>query len=98
MESGRWEKPQSNQPRERSRDISMKRVSTPLEITGCLLMSILGLYLLYKGTTDQAAAVLISGAVCFPLGLTLLVPAVRSFRWHRQMLRDSRWNQKPNLD
>jgi hypothetical protein len=75
----------------------MKRISTPLEITACMLMSILGLYLLYRGTIDQTAAILISGAVCFPLGVFLLVPAVRSFRWHRQMMRNSRLNQETNL-
>lgn len=76
----------------------MKRVATPLEILGCVLMLILGLFLLYDGTTNQAAAILIGGAICLTLGVTLLVPAVRNFRWHRRMLRDSSLDRETNLD
>lgn len=74
----------------------MKRVATPLEIIGCVLMLVVGLFLLYLGTIDQAVAILIAGAICFPLGVTLLVPAIRNFRWHRQMLRDSRTDRHAN--
>lgn len=76
----------------------MKRVATPLEIIGCVLMLILGLFLLYEGTINQAVAILIGATICLPLGVALLVPAVRNFRWHRQMLRDSSLDQKTNLD
>lgn len=76
----------------------MKRVATPLEILGCVLMLILGLFLLYDGTINQAPAILIGGAICLTLGVTLLVPAVRNFRWHRRMLHDSLPDQKTDLD
>jgi hypothetical protein len=65
----------------------MRRVPTPLEITGYATLSFLGLYMLYRGMTDQMAAALIGGALCLTLGVTTLVSAIRTFLWHRQMLR-----------
>lgn len=60
----------------------MKRPFAPLEITGCAAVPILGIYMLYKGTTDQATGFLIGGAVCFALSVTTLVFVISSAFWH----------------
>lgn len=65
----------------------MKRVPTSLEITGLLALSILGLYLLYIGTTEQSSASLIGGAACFALGVATLLFAIKNSLSNRQMFR-----------
>lgn len=65
----------------------MRRVPAPLEIIGYAILSIMGLIMLYEGTTDQAVALLVGGAFCTTLGLITLVYAVRNTLWHRHMLR-----------
>jgi hypothetical protein len=71
---------------------SMKRISTLFEIILCATLLVLGLYLLYEGTSNKSgseAAILIGGAVCFTLSVMTLIFAVRSILWHRRMLRHS---------
>ena len=76
----------------------MRRVATPLEIAGYAALSILGLYMLYRGMTGQVVTLLIGGALCLTLGEIALVPAIRTFLWHRQMLRQSPSNKEIKLD
>jgi len=73
----------------------MRRVSTSLEFTGLVALAILGLYLLYKGTTEQASAVLIGGAVCFALGVATLVFAIENSLSNRQMRRHAAGRDVP---
>jgi hypothetical protein len=70
----------------------MKRVSTVFEIILSATLLLLGLYLLYEGSSNKSAsapAILIGGAVCFTLSVMILVSAIRSILWHRRMLRHS---------
>jgi len=70
----------------------MRRIATFFEIIVSVTLFILGLYLLYVGSSNQSvseAAILIGGAVCLTLGVMTLVSAVRSILWHRRMLRHS---------
>jgi hypothetical protein len=68
------------------------------EILGYAAVSVLGFFMLYRGTTDQVSTVLMGGAVCFILGVTGLVFAIRNVLWHRQMLRESLPSQKSPAD
>ena len=56
----------------------MRRPVAPLEITGCVALPILGIYMLHQGTTDQATGYVIGGAVCFTLSVTTLIFVIRS--------------------
>ena len=76
----------------------MRWVPAPLEIAATAILSILGLFMLYIGTTYQRTGVLISGALCLPLGATTLVVAVRNALWHRRMMRKSNLNHGMELD
>jgi hypothetical protein len=70
----------------------MKRVSTLFEIVLSATLLSLGLYMLHEGGSNRspsAPALLIGGAVCFTVSLMILVSAIRSFVWHRRMLRRS---------
>ena len=75
--------------------MAMKR-ATPLEVAVCASLLLIGLYMVYKGTADQSAGLMIGGAVSSALGVIALVTAVRALRWHRQMLRESAQNQEPS--
>jgi hypothetical protein len=76
----------------------MRWVPAPFEIAATAILSILGLLMLYVGTTNQQTGVLISGALCLPLGATTLVVAVRNALWHRRMMRESNWNHGTESD
>jgi hypothetical protein len=76
----------------------MTRAPAPLEIPGYAALSMLGLYMLYEGTTHQTIAVLIGGAVSFTVGLTGLVFVIRSALSHRRMLRRSSLDQKIDVE
>jgi hypothetical protein len=65
----------------------VKRVPTSLELAGLVALSILGLYLLYEGMTDQSTGSLMSGAVCLALGAASLFLAVKNSISNRQMFR-----------
>jgi hypothetical protein len=70
----------------------MRRISTLFEIIASTALLILGLYMLYQGSSDKSAseaAMLIGGAVCFTLSVMTLFSAVRSILWHRRMLRQA---------
>jgi hypothetical protein len=70
----------------------MRRISTLFEIILSATLLILGLYMLYEGSSNKSAnepAILIGGAVCFTLSVMTLISAVRSILWHRRMLRHS---------
>ncbi len=70
----------------------MKRISTPFEIILSATLLVLGLYMLYEGSSSKSAseaAILIGGAVCFTVSVMTLTSAVRSILWHRRMLRHS---------
>jgi hypothetical protein len=70
----------------------MRRISTLFEIILSATLLVLGLYMLYEGSSNKSAsapAVLIGGAVCFTLSVITLFSAVRSILWHRRMLRHS---------
>jgi hypothetical protein len=70
----------------------MRRVSTFFEIILSATLLVLGLFMLYEGSSNKstsAAAILIGGAVCFTLGVMTLFSAVRSILWHRRMVRHS---------
>jgi hypothetical protein len=70
----------------------MKRLATLLEILLSALLLVAGIYLLYEGTSSKltsAPAILIGGAVCFTMSVMTLASALRSFVWHRRMLRRS---------
>ena len=70
----------------------MKRISTLFEIIVSAALLLLGLYMLYEGSSNKStneAAILIGGAVCFTLSTMTLVSAVKSLLWHRRMRRHS---------
>jgi hypothetical protein len=67
----------------------MRRVPSSLELAGCTILSIFGLYMLYEGTTDRGTILLISGALCFMLSIIALIAGLKNIIWHRQMLRQS---------
>jgi hypothetical protein len=70
----------------------MKRISTFFETILSAALVVVGLYMLYEGTSNKSAsapAILIGGAVCFTMGVMTLFSAVRSILWHRHMLRHS---------
>ena len=74
----------------------MKRVSTVFEIILSATLLLLGLYMLYEGSSNKSAsapAILIGGAVCFTLSVMILASAIRSILWRRRMLRPSIPNQ-----
>jgi hypothetical protein len=77
----------------------MKRVSTLFEVIVSAALLFLGLGMLYEASSNKSineAAILIGGAVCFTLSMTILVSAVRSLLWHRRMLRKSMPNDELN--
>jgi hypothetical protein len=70
----------------------MRRISTFFEIILSATLLVLGLFMLYEGSSNLSAsapAMLIGGAVCFTLGVMTLFSAVRSILWHRRMIRHS---------
>ena len=70
----------------------MRRISTFFEIILSATLSVLGLFMLYEGSSNKstsAATMLIGGAVFFTVGMMTLCAAVRSILWHRRMLRHS---------
>jgi hypothetical protein len=70
----------------------MRRISTFFEIILSATLLVLGLSMLYEGSSNKstsAPAMLIGGAVCFTLGVMTLFSAVRSILWHRRMVRHS---------
>jgi hypothetical protein len=70
----------------------MKRISTLFEIILSATLLVLGLYMLYEGSSSKSAseaAILIGGAVCFTVSVMTLISAARSILWHRRMLRHS---------
>jgi uncharacterized membrane protein len=75
----------------------MRSVPTSLEIVVYTVLSIAGLAMIYEGTTDQSAALLVSGALCITFGLLTLVYAIRNMLWHRRMLRQSATDEKLDL-
>ena len=77
----------------------MRRLSTPVEAILSATLLILGIYLLYEGSSIRSAsetAILIGEAVCFALCLMTLVSAIRSILWHRHILRHSTPNHDIN--
>ena len=74
--------------------VDMRRVPAPLEITGYAGLVIAGLIMLYEGTTDQSAGLVVGGAFCITLGLLTLVYAIRNTLWHRGMLRGTVTDEK----
>jgi hypothetical protein len=70
----------------------MRRISTAFEIILSAALLVLGLFMLYEGSSNKstsATAILIGGAVCFTVGVMTLFSAVRSILWHRRMVRNS---------
>jgi hypothetical protein len=70
----------------------MRRISTPFEVILSATLLVLGLYMLYEGSSTKSAseaAMLIGGAVCFTVSVMTLFSAVRSILWHRRMVRHS---------
>jgi len=67
----------------------MRNVPTPMEIIGYAVMSIAGFVMIYEGTTNQLAGLLLGGSLCITLGLITLVYAIKNALWHRNMLRRS---------
>jgi hypothetical protein len=70
----------------------MKRISTAFEIILSATLLVLGLVMLYEGSSNKSPndpAILIGGAACFTLGVMTLFSAVRSILWHRRMVRQS---------
>ena len=64
----------------------MRRISTLFETILYAALLILGLFMLYEGSSNKSAiasAILIGGAVCFTLGVMTLFYAVSSILWHR---------------
>jgi hypothetical protein len=70
----------------------MGRISTLFEVILSATLFILGLYLVYAGSSNKstsALAFVTGGAFRFTLGLMTLTSAVRSILWHRRMVRHS---------
>jgi len=70
----------------------MRRISTPFEVILSAALSVLGVYVLYEGSSSKStseAAMLIGGAVCFTVSVMTLFSALRSMLWHRRMVRHS---------
>jgi len=70
----------------------MRRISTFFEIILSATLLVVGLYMLYEGSSNKStseAAILIGGAVFFTLSVMTLFSAVRSILWHRRMVRHS---------
>ncbi len=68
----------------------MRRISTLLEIILSSILLFTGGFMLYEASLNKSSnetAILVGGAACFSLSLTILVSAVKSLVWHRQMLR-----------
>ena len=68
----------------------MRRISTLLEIILTSILLFTGGFMLYEASLNKSSnetAILVGGAACFSLSLTILVSAVKSLVWHRQMLR-----------
>ena len=68
----------------------MKRIWTSLEVLISAGLLVLGLYMLFEGILNKStneAGIVIGGAVCFTLGVTTLISAVRSILWHRRMMQ-----------
>jgi hypothetical protein len=76
----------------------MKRISTLFEIILSATLLLLGLYLLYEGSSNKStsAAIQIGGAVCCAVSIMTLVSAVKSILWHRRMLRHSMSHHDPD--
>lgn len=65
----------------------MRRPPSALALVAYASVSLLGLFLLYKGTTEQTMTFLMGGTVCLTLGIMALVLAIKSARWRRHMQR-----------
>jgi hypothetical protein len=75
----------------------MRIVPKPLEIVGYICLSIIGLIMIYEGTTDLSLVLLVCGAFCIALGLLTLAYAIRNMLWHRRMLRQLASDEKLDL-
>lgn len=62
----------------------MRRPRSPLELAGYATLTILGLILLYEGTTEQQTVFLIGGTLCLILGVMAFISAIRNAFWRRQ--------------
>ena len=67
----------------------MRRIPVLLEFIFYALLSTIGSYMLYLGTSGQEMMLLIAGALCSVSGFLALGFAIRAILWHRQMLRES---------
>jgi uncharacterized membrane protein HdeD (DUF308 family) len=54
-------------------------------MAGYATLTILGLILLYKGTTDQQTTILIDGTLCLIFGVMAFVSAIRNALWRLQL-------------
>ncbi len=64
-----------------------------VEAISSIALLILGLYILHDGTSDQSAdaeAIVVGGAVCLALGISMLVVAGKSILAERRMARHLR--------
>ena len=76
----------------------MRNVPTSLEIIGYAVLSIAGFVMIYEGTTNQLAGLLLGGSICITLGLITLVYAIKNALWHWNMLRRSVRDEKCDTD
>jgi len=63
----------------------MRRPRSPLELAGYAVLTVVGLALLYKGTTEQQITILIGGTLCVILGAMAFISAIRNALWRRQL-------------
>lgn len=63
----------------------MRRPRSILELAGYAVLTVLGLALLYKGTTEQQTTILIGGTLCVILGVMAFISAIRNALWRRQL-------------
>lgn len=77
---------------------SMRNVPTSLEIIAYAVFSIAGIVMIYEGTTNQLAGLLLGGSICITLGLITLVYAIKNALWHWGMLRRSDKDEKCDAD
>ena len=76
----------------------MRNVPTLLEIIGYAVLSIAGFVMIYEGTTNQVAGLLLGGSLCITLGLITLVCAIKNALWHWNMLHRSVTDEKCDTD
>jgi uncharacterized membrane protein len=71
----------------------VKRKASIVESLLSVTLLFLGVYILHVGTADQspyADAIVVGGAICLALGVTMLILAGRSFRAEHLMARHLR--------